>query len=384
LKSDYIVFGRPSIGPEEIEAVVQTLRSGWIGTGPRAKEFEQKFSEYIGCRYAVAVGSCTAALHVSMLAAGIRQGDEVITSPLTFAATANAILHAGAMPVFADVSLQTMNLDPPAVEAAITPRTRAILPVHLAGRPCEMDALVDIAERHDLFLLEDAAHAIESWYRSRKVGTFGGASCFSFYVTKNMSTIEGGMLCTNEQALADKARILALHGMSADAWARFSDRGYKHYEVTQPGFKYNMTDVQAALGLCQLPKLNGWLERRRQIWRHYDELFADLPCERPTPEERGTVHARHLYTLLIEPESAGITRDQFMLSLHQRGIGTGVHYRSLHVHRYYQERFGYRPGDFPNAYRIGERTVSIPLSPLLNDDEVERIGQSVHDVLSRK
>ncbi len=383
LNADYIVFGRPSFGPDEIEAVVQTLRSGWVGTGPRTREFEHRFAEYVGSRYAVAVGSCTAALHISMLAAGIGAGDEVITTPLTFAATANAILHAGASPVFADVSRQTMNLDSSRVEAAITPRTRAIIPVHLAGRPCEMTALLEIAKRHKLLVLEDAAHAIEAWYRGRKIGTFGNASCFSFYVTKNMSTIEGGMLCTDDQSIADKARGLALHGMSADAWARFSDRGYRHYEVTQPGFKYNMTDVQAALGLCQLPKLNAWLERRRQIWARYDELFADLPCQRPAPEEPDTVHARHLYTLLIDPPSAKINRDQVMAFLHERGVGTGVHYRSLHLHRYYREQFGYRAEDYLNAYWIGERTVSLPLSPSLTDREVERIGQAVRDVFCK-
>jgi dTDP-4-amino-4,6-dideoxygalactose transaminase len=379
----YIVFGRPSIGPDDIEAVLETLRSGWIGTGPRAKEFEQRFAEYIGCRYAVAVSSCTAALHLSMLAAGIRPGDEVITTPLTFAATANAIIHAGATPVFADVSPRTMNLDPAAVERAITSKTRAMIPVHLAGRPCEMNGLLDLARRHELFVLEDAAHAIEAWYRGHKIGTFGGASCFSFYVTKNLTTIEGGMLCTNEQEIADKARILALHGMTADAWARFSDRGYRHYEVTQPGFKYNMTDVQATLGLHQMPKLSSWLERRRQVWNRYDEMFANLPLERPAPEERDTVHARHLYTLLVDPSSARMTRDQLIASLHERGIGTGVHYRSLHLHRYYRDRFGYQPSDYPNAYRIGETTMSLPLSPMLTDDEVERIGEAVRGALPK-
>jgi dTDP-4-amino-4,6-dideoxygalactose transaminase len=381
--TEYIVFGRPSFSQDEIEAVVETLRSGWVGTGPRTKEFEQRFGEYIGCRYAVAAGSCTAALHIAMLSANVGPGDEVITTPLTFAATANAIVHTGATPVLADVSPRTMNIDPAAVQAAITPRTRAILPVHLTGRPCDMDPLLDIARRHKLFVLEDAAHAIETWYHGRKIGTFGNASCFSFYVTKNLTTIEGGMLCTDDQEIADKARILALHGMSADAWARFSDRGYRHYEVMQPGFKYNMTDVQATIGLRQLPKLSAWLERRRQIWSHYDELFAGLPCERPAPEERDTVHARHLYTLLIDPETARITRDQFMAALHERGIGTGVHYRSLHIHRYYRERFGYQPNDYPNAYRIGESTVSIPLSPTLTDGQVDRVAQTVQDVLRR-
>jgi len=381
--SDYVVFGKPNFTEEEIEAVASTLRSGWAGTGARVQEFQKAFADYIGVRHAIAVNSCTAALHLSLVAAGIGEGDEVITTPLTFAATANAIVHSGATPVFADVHRDTMNLDPSKVEDAISPRTRAILPVHLAGRPCDMNALRQIAHRYGLMLIEDAAHAVESRYRGGKIGNLGDASCFSFYVTKNMTTIEGGMLCTNQDYIASKARVLSLHGMSADAWARFSDAGYKHYDVIFTGFKYNMTDVQATIGIRQLAKIEEWLKRRQEIWARYDKAFADLPCALPAPEEAETVHARHLYTLLIDESAAPVSRDQFLVALHQRGIGCGVHYRSLHTQPYYRKQFGFKPSDFPNAYYVGEHTASIPLSPHLTDEQVERIIKTVRSVLGK-
>jgi dTDP-4-amino-4,6-dideoxygalactose transaminase len=380
---DYIVFGKPKFSEEEIEDVARTLRGGWAGTGPRVKEFQSAFAKYIGAERAVAVGSCTAALHLAMVAAGIGEGDEVITTPLTFAATANAVVHSGAVPVFADVDPISMNIDPAEVERRISPRTRAILPVHYAGRPCDMDALRLVAHRYGLLLIEDAAHAIESRYRGRKVGSLGDISCFSFYVTKNISTIEGGMLCTNREDIASKAQILALHGMSADAWARFSDRGYKHYDVIYTGFKYNMTDVQAALGLHQLARIDEWLQRREVIWGRYDEAFRDLPCRIPAPPEADTVHARHLYTLQIDRAEAGISRDDFMMSMHQAGIGCGVHYRALHTQPFYRKQFGHRPEDFPIANTLGEQTVSIPLSQHLSDAEVERVISAVRTTLKR-
>jgi len=379
---DYIVFGKPSFAEEEIDAVAATLRGGWAGTGAQVQEFQRAFAAYVGTRHAVAVGSCTAALHLALIAAGLGEGDEVITTPLTFAATANAIVHSGATPVFADIRRDSMNIDPEQVERRISPRTRAILPVHLAGRPCEMDALGTIAQRHGLMLIEDAAHAIEARYRGGKIGALGDVGCFSFYVTKNMTTIEGGMLCTDQDPIANKARILSLHGMSADAWTRFSDEGYKHYDVIFTGFKYNMTDVQAAIGIRQLAKIEGWLGRRREVWARYDREFADLPCVRPASEEPETIHARHLYTLLIDEAGSGITRDQFLQTLHRGGVGCGVHYRALHAHPYYRQRFGFKPDDFPNAFYVGERTVSLPLSPHLTDEQVDRIIGLVRSTLT--
>lgn len=381
---DYIVFGKPRFHPDEIQAVSKAFEAGWVGTGPRVKDFQLAFGDYIGAQHSVAVGSCTAALHITMEAAGIRQGDEVITTPLTFAATANSIIHAGAVPVFADVDPKTMNLDPLAVEEKISAKTRAILVVHLAGRPCEMDPFVVLAKRYGLLLFEDAAHAIESWYHGRKIGTLGDAACFSFYVTKNITTIEGGMICTAREDIANKARILAMHGMSADAWSRFSDQGYRHYEVIYTGYKFNMTDVQASVGLRQLSRVKESLVRRNAIWDRYTQAFADLPCTLPAAVAPNTVHARHLYTLLVDEKKCGVTRDDFMKKMHEQQIGTGVHYRALHNQPYYRKQFGYRPMDFPNAFILGEQTVSIPLSQHLTDDEADRVIVAVRKILRRE
>jgi dTDP-4-amino-4,6-dideoxygalactose transaminase len=377
----YIVFGAPLIGEEEIAEVVATLRSGWIGTGPKVRRFEELFRQHTGAKHAVAVNSCTAALHLSLLVSGVKPGDEVITTPMTFCASANAILHTGARPVFADVDPDTMNIDPQAIAAAITPRTRAILPVHLAGRPCRMDEIRALADRHGLLVIEDAAHCIEGQYRGRKIGTISPLTCFSFYVTKNMTTAEGGLVTTDDEALAAKFKMYALHGMSADAWHRFSDKGYKHYQVVFPGFKYNMTDLQASLGLHQLPRLGPWLERRNELWERYDEAFADLPIGTPAPAEPDTVHARHLYTLRVSADRCGVTRDEMLLDLHARGVGTGVHYTALHLHPYYRETFGYREGMFPHAEAIGASTLSLPLSAKVSDEDARRVVGAVRDVI---
>lgn len=379
----YIVFGSPSIGTAELDAVAKTLQSGWIGTGPRVHELETQFASYVGAKHGVATASCTAALHLSMLAIGVGPGDEVITTPLTFCATANAILHTGATPVFVDCEPGTMNIDPEAIAAAVTERTKAILPVHFAGRSVNLEAIETIAEKHGLSVIEDAAHAIETARFGRKVGSISKLTCFSFYVTKNMTTGEGGMVTTNDPALAARIKTLALHGLSADAWSRFSDTGYKHYEVVAPGFKYNLTDIAASLGLAQLPRLGEWLERRAEVWQRYDEAFADLPLDLPRPQEPDTVHARHLYTVLVRRE-AGLGRDEMLMALHNQGIGTGVHYRALHTHQYYAQRWGYRPEQFPVANDVGERTLSLPLSAKLTAEQVERIIAAVRKVLGRQ
>jgi dTDP-4-amino-4,6-dideoxygalactose transaminase len=376
----YIVFGSPIIAEQELAAAVRTLESCWIGTGPRVQELQEAFARYIGAKHAIAASSCTAALHLAMVASGFGPGDEVITTPMTFCATANAVVHTGATPVFADCERDSMNIDPQAIEACITPRTKAILPVHFAGRPANLEAISAIAKRRGLLVIEDAAHAIETVYRDQKVGSISDITCFSFYVTKNMTTGEGGMVTTNNAELAKRIHIYGLHGMSADAWSRFSDKGYKHYDVIFPGFKYNLTDLAASLGLAQLPKLEAWLRRRNEVWALYDEAFADLPLTRPLRAEPGTVHARHLYTLLIH-DDARVSRDEFMAEMHKRGIGTGVHYRALHTHPYYRDRFGYEPEQFPNAYFIGERTVSLPLTPKLEDAEIERIVRATREIL---
>ncbi len=382
MTDNYIVFGSPYIGDEEIEAVTKTLRSGWIGSGPTVKQFEEAFAEYIGVKYAVALNSCTACLHLSMACCGLQPGDEVITTPLTFAATANSIIHVGAIPVFVDVNRQTMNIDPEKIVEAITHQTKAIIPVHFAGRPCDMDAISQIAREHNLLVIEDAAHCIEGWYHGRKIGTISPMTCFSFYVTKNMTTAEGGMICTNDSEVARKVKSYGLHGLSSDAWQRFSDKGYKHYEVIFPGFKYNMTDIAASIGICQLPLLTSWMDRREEIWKKYDEEFSDLPCWVPAEPEANTFHAKHLYILLLDIDSVKITRDQLIVALHKRGIGTGVHYRSLHLHKYYKEHFNFQANDFPNANWISDRTISLPLSANIANHEVDRVVDGVYEILT--
>jgi dTDP-4-amino-4,6-dideoxygalactose transaminase len=377
----YLVFGAPSIGPEEIAEVVATLRSGWIGTGPRVARFEADFARYVGAPQAVAVASCTAALHLSLLAAGIGPGDEVITTPLTFCATVNAILHAGARPVLADCDPATGNLDPERAAERVTPRTRALLPVHLAGRPCEVEALGELARRHGLRVIADCAHAIEARdARGRHVAHSADLACFSFYATKNATTAEGGMLVTADAALATRVRRLALHGLSHDAWKRFSDHGYVHYEVVEAGFKYNMTDLQAALGIHQLARIEANLARREAIWRRYDAAFAELPLELPPPPAHGTRHARHLYTLRVEPGRLLLSRDRFLAALHAEGIGAGVHYRALSEYPFYRERLGVAEGEFPNAEDLGRRSFSIPLSAAISDADVADVIEAVRRI----
>jgi dTDP-4-amino-4,6-dideoxygalactose transaminase len=382
MRDDFLVFGSPLIEQPEIDEVVASLKSGWLGTGPKVHEFEEMFKEFKGAKYAVAVNSCTAALHLSLLVIGLQPGDEVIVPTMTFAATANAVIHAGATPVFVDCRRDTMNIDPEDLERKITSKTRAVIPVHFAGRPCEMDAIMDIAERHNLEIIEDCAHAIETEYHGKKAGTFGSLGCFSFYVTKNIVTGEGGMVITDNQDYADKIKVLALQGMTKDAWKRFADEGYKHYQVVYAGFKYNMMDIQAAIGIHQLPRVEAYWQRRQEIWNRYDEAFSDLPVITPAPVEKGSRHAHHLYTLLLDLENIEITRDQFLDMMTERSIGVGVHYIALHLHPYYQGAYGYKEGDFPNAEWISNRTVSIPLSPKLSDDDIVDAISAVKESIS--
>ena len=302
----FIVFGAPDVGTAEIDEIVATLQSGWIGTGPRVAQFERDFASYksVAANQVAAVNSCTAGLHVSMVAADLEPGDEVITTAMTFCATANAIIHAGGVPVIADIDPESWNIDIDHVEQLITPRTRAILPVHFAGRPCDMDRICALVEKHDLLLIEDCAHAIETQWRGQQAGTFGDYGCFSFYVTKNVVTGEGGMVISRSTEQIDKIKVLALHGMSKDAWKRFGDEGYKHYEVVAAGFKYNMMDLQAALGIHQLKRVEqNWL-RRQEIWNQYQSAFAELPAGRPQDPEADTRHAYHLYTCLLYTSDA--------------------------------------------------------------------------------
>lgn len=380
-EQEFLVFGEPHLLEEDVEEVIACLRSGWIGTGPRVAQFEHDFASFKRVERATAVASCSAALHLSMLIAGIQADDEVITSPLTFCSTVNSIIHAGGRPVLAEIDPITMNLDPRDVESRITRRTRAIVPVHFAGRPCDMDPLMETAARYNLRIVEDCAHAIEAEYHGKPVGAIGDFGCFSFYATKNVTTGEGGMVITRREQDLDEIKTLALHGISKDAWRRFQDAGYKHYYAVGVGFKYNMTDLQAAIGVHQLRRLLQSWRRRSAIWSRYMEAFRDAPVEMPCQPDADTRHAYHLFTLLIDQRRAGISRDDFLDTMTRHGIGVGVHYLSIPEHPVYQERFGWQPDDWPVARRIGRQTVSLPLSPKLTDRDVERVICAVYKTL---
>lgn len=382
-KEKFLVFGSPTIEEAEIAEVVASMRSGWLGTGPKVTRFEKDFAGYKEARYVAAVNSCTAALHLSMLAARLQPGDEVITTPLTFSATVNAIIHTGAIPVLADVDPRSMNIDPREIKARINSRTRAVLPVHFAGRCCDMDAICDIANDYSLDVIEDCAHAIETESRGRKAGTFGRFGCFSFYVTKNIVTGEGGMVIARDEADIERIRILALHGMSKHAWTRFSDEGYKHYHIVECGYKYNMMDLQAAIGIHQLERIEGYWQRRRQIWKRYNEAFAEMPIGLPAAEEPDTRHAYHLYTVMIDEEKCGISRDAFLDVMTACNIGVGVHYLSIPEHPYYQKTYSWKPEEYPHAMRIGRQTVSLPLSAKLTDSDVDDVIEAVKQAIEK-
>jgi len=382
MKDKFLVFGSPQINVDEINEVVECLKSGWLGTGPKVKKFEDKFKNYKNIKHAVAVNSCTAALHLSLVALDLKHGDEVITTPMTFCSTINAIIHAGAMPVLADIDPLSMNINPKKIEEKITNKTKCILPVHFAGRPCNMDEIMEIADEYNLWVIEDCAHAIETSYHEKKAGTFGDFGCFSFYVTKNLVTGEGGMVITKHEKWVKRIKRLALHGLSKDAWKRFSDEGYQNYYVEEAGFKYNMMDIQAAIGIHQLERIEGnWL-RRQEIWNYYNEKFSEFPIVLPALPEKNTRHAYHLYTVLIDEGKSGLTRDDFLNRMNGENIGTGVHYLSIPEHPYYQKQFGWKAEDYPNAMKIGRETVSLPLSPKLTDNDVERVTQTVKKILN--
>ncbi len=382
VRSEFLVFGAPAIEEPEIAEVVDTLRSGWLGTGPKVRRFEEDFKAYTGARHAVALNSCTAGLELALDVAGVGPGHEVITTPLTFAATANVIIHRGARPVFVDVDRETMNIDVARIEGAISQRTRAIIPVDMAGRPCAIAEIMEIARRRNLIVIQDAAHAVEARYRELRVGSVASMTVFSFYVTKNVCTVEGGMVTTDNDDWADQMRIKSLHGISRDAWKRYSSDGYQPYETLYPGYKFNMMDIQAALGIHQLARVERNLEVRERLWRKYDGAFAELD-EILTPSNdlpSGSRHARHLYTILLDLDRLSISRNRFIELMKAENIGTGVHFTALHLHRFYRETFGFKVGDFPNAEWIGDRTVSLPLSAKLSDDDVASVVEAVRKI----
>jgi dTDP-4-amino-4,6-dideoxygalactose transaminase len=376
-----VPFAPPSIGFDEIAEVIATLESGWLTTGPRVAAFEQAFADYVGAPHAIAVNSCTAALHLSLLASDIGVGDEVITTPLTFCATANTVVHTGATPVFADIDPLTFNLDPTSAADVVTPRSRAIIPVHYAGRPVDVTAFRALSHRHGLMLIEDAAHCVEGASAGRKIGNTADFTCFSFYATKNLTTGEGGMVTTRDPRAAEFMRTASLHGLSRDAWNRYAPGGSPQYDVVMAGYKYNMMDLQAAIGLHQLARIDALQARRAEIWARYDAALTGLPLRLPAPTAAGDVHARHLYTVLLDEIAAGISRDILQQRLAERGVSTSIHFRALHLHPFYRERFGFVRGMFPIAEAVSDTTLSLPLSPAMTDDTVDRVIEALHDIL---
>jgi dTDP-4-amino-4,6-dideoxygalactose transaminase len=389
IRQDFLPFSPPLVGAEEIAEVVDTLRSGWITTGPKTKQFEQEFSQFTGALTALAVNSATGAMLVGLAALGVGPGDHVITTPMTFCSTVHVIEHLGAQPLLVDVEPDTLNIDPEQVARAVTSRTRAIMPVHLYGHPCEMDALLDIAAQHGLYILEDAAHALPARYKGRMIGTpsdgvhngVGMLTAFSFYATKNLTTAEGGML-TGDPDIVEQARVWSLHGMSRDAYKRYNANGSWYYEVILPGFKCNMTDIQAAIGLHQLRKLPQFQARRREIVCRYNAGFSQIE-ELQTPAERPEVeHAWHLYTLRLNLERLAIDRSRFIQELKTRNVGTSVHFIPIHLHPYYREKYGYKPQDFPVAYENYQKLVSLPLNLRMSDQDVDYVVEAVLDVVT--
>lgn len=382
MRKTYLPFARPTIDEQEIDAVVAALRSGWLTSGPKVREFEAEFAAAVDAESALAVSSCTAALHLSLLAHEIGPGDEVITSTMTFAATANVIEHVGARPVLVDVESDTLNLDPERVESAITDRTRTVIAVHYAGHPAELDTLRDLCESRGIHLIEDAAHSLPASFRGRKVGSGANLAAFSFYATKNLTTGEGGML-TGASDLVERVRPLALHGMSRDAWKRYDKGGSWYYEVAAPGFKYNMTDTEAAMGLVQLHRLDEFRARRRAIVDTYGKAFAGHPALVIPVERTYVEHAWHLFPLRLEADALSIDRNGFIEELAKRNIGTSVHFIPVHKHPYYRDRYDYTASDFPVAEDAFGRIVSLPLDPALKDEDVADVIDAVLEVAIR-
>jgi len=384
VRAEFLPFHRPWIDEPSIKAVVEVLESGWLTRGARTEAFERAFADYVGARHAIGLSSCTAGLHLALVTLGIGPGDEVITSPITFPASANVIVHQGARPVFADVDPDTLNIDPAQIEARITPHTRAILPVHFAGHPCRMDAIVALARRHGLGLVEDAAHAIESACPAGKVGTIGDFAAFSFYATKNLTTGEGGMLTTEDDALAAQARLLSLHGISKDAWKRYAKDGPLHWETLAPGYKYNMFDIQAALGLAQLDRLEEWWQVRAAYVRRYREALADVAEIRILGEEPDVRHAYHLFVIVLDTDRLRGSREDVMADLRAEGIGTGIHFRSLTLHPFYRERYHLKSGEVPVAEHVSERLLSLPLYPRMTTRDLDEVVVALRKVITAR
>jgi perosamine synthetase len=376
-----VPFCRPDITEAEVGAVSETLRSGWITTGPRVKEFEEKFAAALGAPWAIAVSSCTAALHVSLVASGCRPGDEVITTVNTFTATAASILQAGATPVLVDIEEDTFNMSPEAVERACTPRTKVILPVHLAGHPCEMTPILALAKGRGARVIEDAAHSLPASYKERKIGTLSDLTCFSFYATKNLTTGEGGMITGEDPGLRERVGIIGYHGMSRDGWRRYLDKGSWYYEIVEHGFKYNLTDIAAVMGLQQLARLDAMQRRREHVVAEYNRAFSDLDAL-ILPKARPHVgHAWHLYIVRLRDGALKIDREGFIRDLAEKGIGTSVHFIPLYRHPFYRKTLGVGPESFPVAEKVFSSCLSLPLFSAMSDVEIATVIEAVREVV---
>jgi len=382
VRSAFLPYHQPLIDADDEKAVVETLRSGWLTTGPRTKGFEKQLAAYVGARHCVAVNSCTAALHLGLEAVGVGEGDEVITSPITFASTANVIVHRGAQPVFVDVQPDTLNIDPEQIEAAVTAKTKAVIPVDFAGQPCDLDEIMALGRTRKLTIIEDAAHSIGASYKDRRVGGVADMTCFSFYATKNITSGEGGALTTNRDEWAERITVMALHGISRDAWKRYGTDGYRHWDIIAPGYKYNMFDLQAALLGTQFAKMDQFQARRVALKARLDAGLRDLP-ELGFPAERSYVqHAYHLYPIVVRTEMLSADRDTIMNAIQSENVGIGIHFRAVHLHPFYTETFGFRRGMFPNAEYYSDRTISLPLYPRMTDADADDVVAAVRKVVS--
>jgi dTDP-4-amino-4,6-dideoxygalactose transaminase len=383
-REDFLVFMSPIIEQEAIDSVVESLKSGWVGTGPKNQQFASDIRDFLNVKHVQLVNSCTAALHLAMISLGIGPGDEVIVPTMTFCATVNSVLFTGATPVLVDCDINSLNLTRELIEKKITDKTKAIVVVHMAGLPVDLDPIMELAKEKGLPLIEDAAHAFESKYKNQYTGTIGDIGCYSFYATKNLTTAEGGAFVTNYEELFKVAAQASLHGMSVDAFKRFSKSGFKHYDVSMLGYKYNLTDIQAALGIAHLKKINDYLKVREEIWHSYNEAFKDLPVvtpqEIPDSYSKGSIHARHLYTLRFDLEKLSQDRDYILNALQAEGIGSGIHYKPVHEHSFYAETLNYKPSDFPNASKVGRETISLPLSPKMTQKDTQDVISAVRKV----
>ena len=383
MSRDFLPFHKPSIGESEIQAVVDTLRSGWLTTGPKVKQFEAEFASYIGCPHAVAVNSCTAALHLALDAIGIHEGDEVLVPTMTFTASAEVVCYLKAKPVLVDCRPDTLNIDPDAIERRITPKTKAIISVDMAGQPCDYDRILELAKSYNLKVVEDAAHALPAAYHAQKIGRVSDITCFSFYATKTITTGEGGMATTENPEWARRMSMMSLHGISHDAWDRYTEKGSWYYEVVRPGYKYNLTDIAAALGIEQLKRCEELFGARQQVAHWYDQGLADLPEIQRPARAPDVQHAWHLYIIQLDVNRLRIDRQEFVKILKAHGIGTSVHFIPLHLHPFYRDNFGHRPADFPQASAVFERIVSLPIYPQMTEDDASYVISAVQQICRR-